>query len=94
MSEGSKNRVATKGWLLLVVVLDVFSRMVVRWSMAAIQDVTLVTQALRMAIARRRQDGWVTRLHGSWEHLHERGLSIALKGASVCFPSFPFGERL
>ena len=35
-------------------VLDLFSRMVVGWSMAAIQDATLVEQALRMAIARRR----------------------------------------
>src|SRR5207248_7450712 len=41
-------------WLYLAVVLDLFSRMVVGWSMAAIQDATLVTQALRMALARRR----------------------------------------
>ncbi|HEU5374347.1 MAG TPA: IS3 family transposase [Ktedonobacteraceae bacterium] len=34
-----------EGWLYLAVVLDVFSRMVVGWSMAAIQDATLVTQA-------------------------------------------------
>jgi putative transposase len=34
-------------------VLDVFSRMVVGWSMAANQDTTLVLQALQMAIARR-----------------------------------------
>ncbi|MFL5665273.1 MAG: IS3 family transposase [Ktedonobacteraceae bacterium] len=43
-----------EGWLYLAVVLDLFSRMVVGWSMAAIQDATLVTQALRMAVARRR----------------------------------------
>jgi len=43
-----------EGWLFLAVVLDVFSRMVVGWSMAAVQDATLVVQALRMAIARRR----------------------------------------
>src|SRR5260370_27159639 len=42
-----------EGWLFLAVVLDLFSRMVVGWSMAAIQDATLVVQALRMAIARR-----------------------------------------
>jgi transposase InsO family protein len=45
-----------EGWLYLAVVLDVFSRMVVGWSMAAIQDATLVIQALRMAIARRRPE--------------------------------------
>src|SRR6266699_3470787 len=43
-----------EGWLYLAVVLDLFSRMVVGWSMAATQDATLVIQALRMAITRRR----------------------------------------
>ena len=42
-----------EGWLYLAVVLDLFSRMVVGWSMAATQDATLVLQALQMAIARR-----------------------------------------
>jgi transposase InsO family protein len=44
----------TEGWLYLAVVLDLFSRMVVGWAMAATQDATLVVQALQMAIARRR----------------------------------------
>lgn len=43
-----------EGWLYLAVVLDLFSRLVVGWSMAAIQDAALVTQALCMAIAHRR----------------------------------------
>ncbi len=43
-----------EGWLFLAVVLDLFSRMVGGWSMAAIQDATLVTQALHMAVARCR----------------------------------------
>jgi putative transposase len=42
-----------EGWLYLAVVLDVFSRMVVGWSMATIQDAILVQEALQMAIARR-----------------------------------------
>jgi putative transposase len=42
-----------EGWLCLAVVLDLFSRMVVGWSMAATQDATLVVQALQMAPARR-----------------------------------------
>ena len=42
-----------EGWLYLAVVLDLFSRMVVGWSMAATQDATLVMQALRMAVTRR-----------------------------------------
>jgi putative transposase len=42
-----------EGWLYLAVVLDLFSRMVVGWAMAAIQDATLVEQALQMALVRR-----------------------------------------
>jgi putative transposase len=42
-----------EGWLYLAVVLDVFSRMVVGWAMAAIQDASLVVPALEMALARR-----------------------------------------
>jgi putative transposase len=53
----------TEGWLFLAVVLDVFSRMVVGWSMATIQDATLVVQALQMAVARRRPQAGV--LHHS-----------------------------
>jgi putative transposase len=43
-----------EGWLFLAVVLDLFSRMVVGWSLATIQDAPLVAQALQMAVARRR----------------------------------------
>lgn len=42
-----------EGWLYLAVVLDLFSRMVVGWSMTATQDASLVLQALYMALARR-----------------------------------------
>ena len=40
-----------EGWLYLAVVLDLFSRMVVGWSMSITQDALLVVQALQMAIA-------------------------------------------
>src|SRR6266568_4317253 len=43
--------------LYLAVVLDLFSRMVVGWAVAAIQDATLVEQALQMALARRSPEG-------------------------------------
>ncbi len=42
-----------EGWLYLAVVLDLFSRMVVGWAMAAVQDAPLVVHALEMALARR-----------------------------------------
>ncbi|MST49399.1 IS3 family transposase, partial [Mobiluncus porci] len=42
-----------QGWLFLAVVFDIYSRMVVGWSMASKMTADLVDNALRMAIARR-----------------------------------------
>ena len=43
-----------EGWLYLAAVLDLFSRRVVGWAMAASADETLVERALRMALLLRR----------------------------------------
>lgn len=43
-----------EGWLYLAVVLDLYSRRVVGWAMAARIDTELVLQALRMALANRK----------------------------------------
>ena len=43
-----------EGWLYVAVVVDLFSRMVVGWSMAATMTSRLVADALEMALARRR----------------------------------------
>jgi putative transposase len=42
------------GWLYLAVVLDLFSRRVVGWAMAATFDAALIEQALRMALTQRK----------------------------------------
>ncbi len=42
-----------QGWIYLAVVLDVYSRLVVGWSMSLQCDEELVERALRMALARR-----------------------------------------
>ena len=42
-----------EGWLYLAVVVDLFSRLVVGWSMAATMTSRLVVDALEMAVARR-----------------------------------------
>jgi putative transposase len=42
-----------EGWLYVSVVLDLFSRRVVGWSMKADRDATLVMDALMMAVWRR-----------------------------------------
>lgn len=42
-----------EGWLYVAVILDLFSRLVVGWAMAAREDSELTELALRMAVARR-----------------------------------------
>jgi putative transposase len=49
-----------EGWLYLAVVLDLFSRRVVGWAMAANQDESLVEMALRMALLSRCEGSWIT----------------------------------
>ncbi|WP_420497476.1 DDE-type integrase/transposase/recombinase [Parafrankia sp. FMc2] len=43
-----------QGWLYLAVVLDLYSRRIVGWSMSAEQKTPLVTDALKMALHHRR----------------------------------------
>lgn len=46
-----------EGWLYLAVVLDLFSRRVVGWSMGATLQTSLVQEALQMALQQRRPGG-------------------------------------
>lgn len=61
-----------QGWLYLAVVLDLFSRRVVGWSMQSTADRELVLTALEMALRRRRPAGGL--LHHS-----DRGSQYASK---------------
>lgn len=45
-----------EGWLYLAAVQDVYSRQIVGWSMATHMRASLVVDALKMALARRRPD--------------------------------------
>ena len=45
-----------EGWLYVALILDVFSRLIVGWAMAATRDEGLVHSALRMALAQRQPD--------------------------------------
>lgn len=47
----------TQGWLYLAVILDLYSRAVVGWSMSACCDEALAENALNMALSRRRPKG-------------------------------------
>ena len=62
-----------QGWLYLAVVLDLFSRRVVGWSMNDTIDSVLVQDALRMALLHRRPE--VGLLHHS-----DRGVQYAAEG--------------
>lgn len=62
-----------QGWLYLAVVLDLFSRRIVGWSMDDTIGSTLVQDALRMALLHRRPDAGL--LHHS-----DRGVQYAAEG--------------
>ena len=83
-----------EGWLYLAVILDLFSRMVVGWAMAATEDTQLVEVALRMALATRHPPAGL--LHHSdrgseftseryQELLHEAGCEVSMSRTGDCY---------
>jgi len=72
-----------EGWLYLAVVLDLYSRRVIGWSMGARLHSTLAQGALNMALKQRRRDGVV--LHHS-----DRGVQYA----SADFQALLSGQRM
>lgn len=83
-----------EGWLFLAVVLDLFSRMVVGWSMASLQDATLVSHALDMALTRRRPQAGL--LHHSDRGstytseqylalLHQHDMTVSMSRTADCY---------
>jgi putative transposase len=78
----------------LSVVLDLFSRMVVGWSMAAIQDANLVVRALQMAMTRRRpqagllhhSDRGSTYTSQSYQALlQQEGMVVSMSRTADCY---------
>jgi putative transposase len=83
-----------EGWLYLAVILDLFSRMVVGWAMAATEDEQLVELALRMALANRRPPAGL--LHHSdrgseftsdryMALLREAGIEVSMSRTGDCY---------
>jgi putative transposase len=70
----------TEGWLYLAIVLDLFSRMVVGWAMAATENEQLVTLALKMALVRRHPQAGL--LHHS-----DRGCEYTSRGYQALLAS-------
>jgi transposase InsO family protein len=83
-----------EGWLYLAVVLDLYSRLVVGWSMSERMTATLVCDALRMAVFRRQRPRGVI-VHSdrgsqycSQEHrqlLAENGLLSSMSAKGNCY---------
>jgi putative transposase len=83
-----------EGWLYLAVVLDLYSRKVVGWSMCGRMTATLVCDALRMALfARKRPRGVIMHTdrgsqYCSREHralLNEHGLVASMSARGNCY---------
>jgi transposase InsO family protein len=83
-----------QGWLYLAGVMDLCSRMIVGWSMANHMRTELVTDALQMAIARRRPGGQL--IHHSdrgvqytcddYMHLlQSQGMQASMSGKGNCW---------
>lgn len=83
-----------EGWVYLAVMLDLFSRRVVGWAMAATEDETLVELALRMAVARRNPEAGL--LHHSdrgseftsdryQATLREWGIEVSMSRTANCW---------
>jgi len=74
-----------EGWLYLAAVLDLFSRQVVGWAMAANQDEALVEMAFRMArLQRRPQAGLLHHSDRGCQYTsHEYQLLLAQAGVRV-----------
>jgi putative transposase len=87
--------VATQeGWLYVAAVLDLFSRAIVSWSMAAIQDEQLVTNALRMALLHREPGhgllhhsdrGSQYTNHGYQQLLADRRIQVSMSRRGNCY---------
>jgi transposase InsO family protein len=87
-----------EGWLYLAVVMDLFSRGIVGWSMADHLQATLVEQALLMALGRRRPTEDL--LHHSDQGcqftsaliqalLADHHIQVSMSGAGNCYDNAP-----
>ncbi len=83
-----------QGWLYLAVVMDLYSRRIVGWSMSHWMSRHLVVDALRMAIAARRPDGPL--IHhsdrggqytsdDSRDELAKHGIACSMSASANCY---------
>lgn len=84
----------SEGWLYVAVILDLFSRLVVGWSMGEHNDENLVSQALSMALLRRdpptemllhSDQGSPYTSQGYLGKLAERGIVVSMSRTGDCY---------
>jgi transposase InsO family protein len=87
-----------EGWLYLAVVEDLFSRMIVGWSMDHSMESRLVVDALDMALARRRPSAGLVAhsdrgsqyASGHYQRvLSEEGITCSMSGVGQCWDNAP-----
>ena len=87
-----------EGWLYLAVVMDLFSRRIVGWSMSASLQATIVLDAMRMAVAARNPQGGL--LHHSdrgsqyacedfQQLLDDHGITCSMSRRGNCYDNAP-----
>ena len=83
-----------EGWLYLAIVLDLYSRAVVGWSMSTHATTQIVTQALQMAVQRRRpaagllhhSDRGVQYASNEYQSLlHQNGIGCSMSRKGNCW---------
>jgi transposase InsO family protein len=88
----------SEGWLYLALVMDLFSRAIVGWSMADHRRATLVEQALKMALGRRFPDGdllhhsdqgsqYTSEVIQTWLAAHR--IQVSMSGVGNCYDNAP-----
>lgn len=87
-----------EGWLYLAIVLDLFSRRIIGWSMAPTMERTLVIAALRMAVAARNPGeglihhsdrGSQYASHDYHKILQQRGVVSSMSRRGNCYDNAP-----
>ena len=87
-----------QGWLYLAIVLDLFSRWVVGWSMAPTLERTLVIDALKMAIVARNPDEGLIHhsdrgsQYASYDYQHalqQKGIVGSMSRRGNCYDNAP-----
>jgi putative transposase len=87
-----------KGWLYLAVIMDLYSRMIVGWSMRKRNDTELIEKALRMAATHRRDlkgvllhsDQSVQYTSGSYQRtLNNLGIICSMSRKGNCWDNAP-----